>query len=39
VVINQLMDALEGLELLVDLVRLEVKDVRERYEVEHIQVQ
>jgi hypothetical protein len=33
------MDALEGLELLVDLVRLEVKDVRERYEVEHIQVQ
>lgn len=38
-VINQLMDALEGLELLVDLVRLEVKDVRERYEVEHIQVQ
>jgi len=39
VVINQLMDALEGLELLVDLVRLEVKDVRERYEVEHIQVE
>lgn len=38
-VINQLMDALEGLELLVDLVRLEVKDVCERYEVEHIQVQ
>jgi hypothetical protein len=33
------MDALEGLELLVDLVRLEVKDVREGYEVEHIQVQ
>jgi hypothetical protein len=33
------MDALEGLELLVDLLTLEVKDVCERYEVENIKVQ
>jgi hypothetical protein len=33
------MDALKGLELLVDLLTLEVKDVCEGYEVEHIKVE
>jgi hypothetical protein len=32
-------DTLEGLELLIDLLTLEVKDVGEGYEVEDIQVQ